>query len=111
MMDSLAGLCINKPLIAALQGPHPSCYIPEAPTWMIAEHIEEHLPDNDADRWLFIRTGEEPPHQNTVGYCWRQARRRAGFVSVTLHDLRHFTAISPRVSLSATTTLAAQNLR
>ena len=40
---------------------------------MIAEHIEVHLPDNDADRWLFIGTGEEPPHQNTMGYRWRQA--------------------------------------
>lgn len=67
-------------------------YIPEPLVKMIAQHVEVHLPDNDAGRWLFVGEGADPPHQNTVGHRWRQTRQKAGFTSVRLHDLRHFFA-------------------
>lgn len=67
-------------------------YIPEALATIIASHIKEHLPDNSPDRWLFTGSGENPPHQNTVGYRWRSALHAAGLEDVRLHNLRHFFA-------------------
>lgn len=45
-----------------------------------------------APRWLFLGEGDDPPHQNTIGYWWRRTCRLAGVAGVTLHDLRHFFA-------------------
>ncbi|MBU2662864.1 tyrosine-type recombinase/integrase [Actinoplanes bogorensis] len=42
--------------------------------------------------WLFLGEGENPPHQNTIGYWWRKTCKLAGVEGVTLHDLRHFYA-------------------
>jgi integrase len=67
-------------------------YLPQTLVEMIAQRIEAHLGDNDADRWLFVGEGTDPPHQNTVGHRWRQTRQKAGLVNVKLHDLRHFFA-------------------
>ena len=44
------------------------------------------------DRWLFAGEGDDPPHQNTVGYWWRKTLRDAGLSGIKLHDLRHFYA-------------------
>jgi integrase len=43
-------------------------------------------------RWLFLGEGQDPPHQNTVGYWWRKTREAAGLEQFDLHDLRHFYA-------------------
>ena len=43
-------------------------------------------------RWLFAGEGDDPPHQNTVGYWWRKTLRDAGLSGIKLHDLRHFYA-------------------
>jgi integrase len=42
--------------------------------------------------WLFLGEGDDPPHQNTVGYWWRKTCAAAGVTGFTLHDLRHFYA-------------------
>lgn len=42
--------------------------------------------------YLFQLGGDNPPHQNTVGYWWRTDRARAGLSGFVLHDLRHFYA-------------------
>lgn len=44
------------------------------------------------EEWLFIGDGNDPPHQNTVGYWWRKTQRDAGLANIKLHDLRHFYA-------------------
>ncbi|WP_457202176.1 tyrosine-type recombinase/integrase [Nocardioides sp. HB32] len=44
------------------------------------------------NRWLFAGEGDEPPHQNTVGYWWRKTLRDAGLSGIKLHNLRHFYA-------------------
>ena len=67
-------------------------YIPEALVAMIAWHVDQNLSDNHPDRWLFQGSGEDPPHQNTVGHGWRSSRQKAGLGDVRLHDLRHFFA-------------------
>lgn len=59
---------------------------------MLSQHIATHRPGEDPERWLFERASGKPPHQNTVGYQWRGACRRANVTGVTLHDLRHFYA-------------------
>lgn len=59
---------------------------------IIAQHVEQHRPGADPDRWLFPGEGPHPWHQNTVGYHWRRARTAAGLPWLTLHDLRHFYA-------------------
>ncbi|MCG5462177.1 site-specific integrase [Micromonospora sp. MED01] len=43
-------------------------------------------------RWLFLGEGDDPMHQNTIGYWWRKTCRAAGVENTTLHDLRHFYA-------------------
>ncbi len=44
------------------------------------------------DQWLFAGEGDDPPHQNTIGYWWRKTLRDAGLAGIKLHDLRHFYA-------------------
>jgi len=43
-------------------------------------------------QWLFAGEGDNPPHQNTVGYWWRKTLRDAGLSGIKLHGLRHFYA-------------------
>jgi len=73
-------------------GSERTVYLPDDLVAMLAEHVREHSPGSDPGRWLFYVPGGQPPHQNTVGYWWRQARAAAGFPGVRLHDLRHFFA-------------------
>jgi integrase len=42
--------------------------------------------------WLFAGAEDDPPHQNTVGYRWRQTATKAKVEGFTLHSLRHFYA-------------------
>jgi integrase len=58
---------------------------------MLAEHLRTTTPLG-TQQWLFSGPYDEPPHQNTVGYWWRLAKRRAGVDGIRLHDLRHFYA-------------------
>lgn len=58
---------------------------------LLARHIDHHG-THGAAGWLFAGTGEDPPHQNTVGYWWRKTQKDAGLSGVKLHDLRHFYA-------------------
>lgn len=58
---------------------------------LLSQHVET-LPDRAPTAWMFEPTPGAPPHQNTVGYQWRAACRRAGLEGFTLHDLRHFYA-------------------
>lgn len=67
---------------------------------LLDEHVRDHCPAGQTDRWLFAGGADDPPHQNTVGHQWRRACRRAGVEGVTLHDLRHFYAsgLSPQAA-------------
>jgi integrase len=58
---------------------------------VLADHVAAHG-TTGKDRWLFAGEGDDPPHQNTVGYWWRKALRDAGLTGIKLHDLRHFYA-------------------
>ena len=66
-------------------------YIPDELLDVLSEHIRIFLPDNAAERYLFAGKGDDPVHQNSVDYRWREARKRAG-VDYRLHDLRHYYA-------------------
>jgi integrase len=59
---------------------------------MLAQHIATHRPGEDPGRWLFEARPGKPPRQNTAGYQWRRACRRANVRGMTVHDLRHFYA-------------------
>jgi integrase len=67
-------------------------YIPEGLVQLLAQHVEQHRPGIDPERWMFEATPGQPPHQNTVGYLWRKACKAAKVSDVTLHDLRHYVA-------------------
>ena len=58
---------------------------------VLAEHVATYG-TTGKERWLFAGEGEDPPHQNTVGYWWRKPLRDAGLSGVKLNDLRHFYA-------------------
>jgi len=66
-------------------------YVPDEVLHILSEHIRLHLPDSNPERWMFPGQGENPLHQNSVGYRWRKARDTAG-VDYDLHNLRHFYA-------------------
>ncbi|MEU4618841.1 tyrosine-type recombinase/integrase [Actinoplanes sp. NPDC023801] len=57
---------------------------------LLSVHVKE-MPESPLG-WLFLGEGQDPPHQNTVGYWWRKTCRAAGIDGFTLHDLRHFYA-------------------
>jgi len=58
---------------------------------VLAEHVAAHGTTGKARR-LFAGEGDDPPHQNTVGYWWRKTLRDAALSTIKLHDLRHFYA-------------------
>lgn len=66
-------------------------YAPDELLNLLSEHIRLHLPDADPDRWMFPGQGDNPLHQNSVGYQWRKTRMTVG-VDYDLHNLRHFYA-------------------
>lgn len=75
-------------------GSERSVYLADALVEILSVHVAEHCPGDDPARWLFGTA--QPPHQNTVGYWWRQACTATSCGTVRLHDLRHFhaTAVS-----------------
>jgi integrase len=58
---------------------------------VLAEQVANYGTTGKA-RWLFAGEGDDPPHQNTVGYWWRKTLRDADLTGIKLHDLRHFYA-------------------
>ena len=66
-------------------------YLADSLVNVLAEHVAAHGTTGN-DRWLFAGEGDDPPHQNTVGYWWRKTLRDAGLSGIKLHDLRHFYA-------------------
>jgi integrase len=68
-------------------GSERSVYLPDELLMMLGQHFECCGPV-----WLFRGQGDDPPHQNSVGYRWRRTCRQAGVTGLRLHDLRHFTA-------------------
>lgn len=72
-------------------GSNRTIYAPDGLIELLSEHVRVHVPGDNPDRWLFPGEGEHPLHQNSVGYRWRKARRKAS-VGYRLHDLRHFYA-------------------
>lgn len=74
-------------------GSNRTVYVPDGLINLLSEHVRVHVPGDNPDRWMFPGKGEHPLHQNSVGYLWRKARRKAGVsVETRLHDLRHFYA-------------------
>lgn len=67
-------------------------YLADELLTLLAAYIGEHCPGTDPGRWLFGFGADQPPHQNTIGYWWRQTRGAAGCEGMKLHDLRHFYA-------------------
>lgn len=64
-------------------------FLPPALLNMLAAHVERGV---RSEGWLFVGAGDNPPHQNMVGYWWRMALRDAGLKDTMLHGLRHFYA-------------------
>lgn len=58
---------------------------------LLAQHVADFGTIGD-EQWLFTGEGDQPPHQNTVGYWWRKTLRDAGLSDIKLHDLRDFYA-------------------
>ena len=66
-------------------------YLADSLVDLLARHIAT-FGTHGESQWLFVGDGEDPPHQNTVGYWWRKTLRDAGLSGIKLHDLRHFYA-------------------
>ena len=66
-------------------------YLPGGLVELLAAHVE-HVGTWGAVGWLFVGEGDNPPHQNTVGYWWRKTLKATDVAPFKLHDLRHFYA-------------------
>ncbi len=66
-------------------------YLPDELVTMLSQHLGEHTPDGEPDRWLFT-VGDGPLHDNAITWRWRATRDAAGLSHVRLHALRHFYA-------------------
>ena len=64
--------------------------LPDALVWMLSEHVR--TVGVRPDGWLFVGTGDGPPHNDQVSYWWRKTLTASGLSGVKLHDLRHFYA-------------------
>lgn len=67
-------------------------YVPPGLVDMLAQHIAEHRPGDDPERWMFSAQDDGPAHQNTLAHLWRRACAGAAITGMTMHDLRHFYA-------------------
>jgi integrase len=76
-------------LRAPKYGSERTVYLAPSLVEMLAGHVAAHCPDGG---WLFHGSGDQPPHQNTVGHRWRTTCIAAGVADLRLHDLRHFYA-------------------
>jgi integrase len=65
-------------------------YLPDELLAILSEHMRQHTPDGEPERWLFDKAGR-PWHDNLVDYRWRSTRKDAGLTH-KLHDLRHYFA-------------------
>ena len=65
-------------------------YLPDALVSMLSEQVRTF--GVRPDGWLFVGTGDGPPHKDQVSYWWRKTLRDAGLEGIKLHDLRHFYA-------------------
>lgn len=65
-------------------------YLPDELVAILAEHVRQHTPAGDPDRWLFSEE-HRPWHDNLVDYRWRSTRTDAR-VTFKLHELRHYFA-------------------
>jgi integrase len=74
-------------------GSERTVYVPQRLVEMLAEHVRQHRPEPDPDRWLFpgSRDDGRPAHAATVARSWRLIRAELD-LSFRLHDLRHFYA-------------------
>lgn len=50
---------------------------------LLSRHVASHCPGKGSTRWMFEASPGAPPHQNTVGYWWRKACRRADITGAT----------------------------
>lgn len=66
-------------------------YLPDELVLLLGRHVEQIGVRGD-EQWLFVGSGGQPPHQNTVGYWWRSTVARANVEPFRLHDCRHFYA-------------------
>jgi hypothetical protein len=66
-------------------------YLADSLIDLLAQHVAA-FGSNGPQQWLFAGEGDDPPHQNTIGYWWRKTLRNAGQSGTKLHDLRHFYA-------------------
>ena len=71
-------------------GSERAVFLPDGLVATLAAHVE-HVGVRPQG-WLFVGAGDNPPHQNTVGYWWRKTLRDAGLSGIKLHDLRHLYA-------------------
>jgi integrase len=65
-------------------------YLPDELIAFLSEHVRQHTPTGEPERWLFDELGK-PWHDNLVDYRWRSTRADAGLTH-KLHDLRHYFA-------------------
>jgi integrase len=72
-------------------GSERTIYLADTLVDLLAQHVAT-FGTNGPQQWLFAGEGDDPPHQNTVGYWWRKTLRDAGLTGIKLHDLRHFYA-------------------
>lgn len=66
-------------------------YLPDELIEILSEHIAQHTPDGETQRWLFADSDGYPWHDSSVDWRWRGTRDAAG-LRTKLHDLRHFFA-------------------
>jgi hypothetical protein len=51
-------------------------YLPDELVAILSEHVRQHTPKGEPDRWLFDEDGK-PWHDNLVDYRWRSTRTDA----------------------------------
>ncbi|MFF0903978.1 UNVERIFIED_CONTAM: site-specific integrase [Kocuria sp. CPCC 205316] len=74
-------------------GSERTVYLADGLVTTLTEHIQDlRTVDPGSPGWLFYGQGDDPPHQNSVGYLWRSATKRADVTGIRLHDARHFFA-------------------
>ncbi|MEX0426066.1 tyrosine-type recombinase/integrase [Nocardioides sp. DS6] len=71
-------------------GSERTVYPPDELVLILSQHIKEHTPEGEPDRWMFT-VGDGPLYDNAITWRWRATRDAAG-LSTRLHDLRHFFA-------------------
>jgi integrase len=73
-------------------GSERTVHLPDALVTLLGQHVGEHRPGTDPERWLLVTGDGRVVGPDTARHTWEATRKAAALPGYRLHDLRHYFA-------------------